>query len=390
MFTKVLVTTVLIIIMFLYGAYAAPKLKSGYQLSIIARGLNPTTMAIAPDGRVFICEKHGSLRVVQNDILLEAPALTLTVDNYNERGLIGIALDPNFNSNHFVYLHYTPKNTPPRVSRFVIFNNVADIGSETVLFEMDPLEEAGVHNGGALAFDSQSYLYIATGNIGVNAHSQSLQSTWGKILRINADGSIPNDNPFYNTVDGKYKAIWAYGLRNPFTMTVDPISNKLYINDVGEASWEEINIGQKGANYGWPMFEGLADTTDPTIGQPIFTYFHQNRSCSITGGSFYSYMAQSSRKRAVLPFPSDYKGKFFFGDYCAGWVRALDLSRKYDPVTTMDNNQIFISGLEAPLGVIAGHDGSLYVLDRGNSNGSIVINTEVDTGKPIRSISYNI
>ncbi len=81
--------------------------------------------------------------------------MTLTVDNYNERGLIGIALDPNFATNHFVYLHYTPKTTPPRVSRFVIYDNVADIGSETVLYEMDPLEVAGVHNGGALAFDAQ-------------------------------------------------------------------------------------------------------------------------------------------------------------------------------------------------------------------------------------------
>lgn len=93
--------------------------------------------------------------MVQNDELLEEPALTLTVDNYNERGLIGIALDPNWSKNNYVYLHYTPKTTPPRVSRFTIYNDVADMGSETVLFEMDPLEVAGVHNGGALAFDSQ-------------------------------------------------------------------------------------------------------------------------------------------------------------------------------------------------------------------------------------------
>jgi glucose/arabinose dehydrogenase len=317
--------------------------------------------------------------VVQNDELLEEPALTLTVDNYNERGLIGIALDPNWSKNNYVYLHYTPKTTPPRVSRFTIYNDVADMGSETVLFEMDPLEVAGVHNGGALAFDSQGYLYIATGNIGVNSHSQNLQSTWGKVLRLRADGSIPNDNPFYNSLQGKYKAIWAYGLRNPFTMSVDPSTDKLYINEVGEASWEEINVAQKGANYGWPMFEGLADTPDSTIAQPIFTYFHQNRSCSITGGTF--YYSPASRKRAgILPFPDEFKGKYFFGDYCAGWIRAIDLNRKYEPVTTMSDNQAFITGLEAALGVATGPDGSLYVLDRGNSNGSINVNTEVDTG----------
>jgi len=111
---------------------------------------------------VLVCEKHGSLRVVQNDKMLDAPALTLAVDNFNERGLIGITLDPNFSSNHYIYLHYTPKNTPPRVSRFVLYQNVADIGSETVLYEMDPLEVAGVHNGGALVFDSKGYNICST------------------------------------------------------------------------------------------------------------------------------------------------------------------------------------------------------------------------------------
>jgi glucose/arabinose dehydrogenase len=181
-----------------------------------------TAMQFAPDGRLFVCEQTGKLRVIQNGNLLTKPFLTVPVDATGERGLLGVAFDPDFERNNFVYVYYTAK-TPTihnRVSRFTANGNVAVAGSEVVLLNLDTLSRATNHNGGAIHFDKDGKLLIAVGDNADGDRAQRLGNLFGKILRINRDGSIPTDNPFFSRTSGVNRSIWALGLRNPFTTAV--------------------------------------------------------------------------------------------------------------------------------------------------------------------------
>ena len=158
-------------------------------------------MQFSPDGRLFVCQQSGKLRVVQNGKLLATPFLTLPVDASGERGLLGVAFDPDFATNNFVYVYYTAK-TPTihnRVSRFTANGNVAVPGSEVVLLDLNTLSFARNHNGGAIHFGNDGKLYIAVGDNANGDNAQTLGNLLGKILRINRDGSIPTDNPFFGT-----------------------------------------------------------------------------------------------------------------------------------------------------------------------------------------------
>src|SRR5439155_12911459 len=139
-----------------------------------------------------------------------------------------------------------------RVSRFTASGDVAVAGSETVILELDDLSTASNHNGGAIHFGPDGRLYVAVGENATSANAQTLANRLGKMLRINADGSIPIDNPFSSTAVGVNRAIWALGLRNPFTFAIQPGTGRMFINDVGQSTWEEIDDGVAGANYGWP------------------------------------------------------------------------------------------------------------------------------------------
>jgi glucose/arabinose dehydrogenase len=215
---------------------------------------NPTAMALAPDGRIFVCEQGGSLRVIKNGVLLATPFLTVTVDSAGERGLLGIAFDPNFVSNQLVYIYYTATTPTPhnRISRFIAAGDVAMAGSETVLMDLNDLSAATNHNGGAIHFGSDGFLYVAVGDNANGSNAQSLSTRLGKMLRISSNGSIPTNNPFFSQTTGQNQAIWALGLRNPFTFSFQPGAGRMFINDVGENTWEEINDGIAGSNYGWP------------------------------------------------------------------------------------------------------------------------------------------
>ena len=220
-------------------------------------------MAFAPDGRLFVCEQGGRLRVIKNGVLLATPFVTVSTDSSGERGLLGIAFDPDFANNQFVYAYYTA-TTPTlhnRVSRFTANGDVAVPGSETIILDLNNLSSADNHNGGAMHFGIDGKLYIAVGENANPPNAQTLSNLLGKMLRINADGSIPTDNPFFNTASGVNRAIWALGLRNPFTFTVQPGTGRIFINDVGQDTSEEINDGIAGSNYGWPVTEGA--TSDP-------------------------------------------------------------------------------------------------------------------------------
>lgn len=324
----------------------------GFSAEMIVRGITgATAMEIAPDGRIFVCEQTGALRVVKNDVLSPDPFVKLEVDSAWERGLIGVALDPDFIKNGYVYVNsISPRPYPHhRISRFTAQGDVAKPGGEVVLFEGDDQTRLGGgvpagHQGGAIHFGGDGKLYIALGEQTAGAPAQRIDSLLGKLLRINRDGTIPEDNPFYSAARGKYRAIWALGLRNPFTFAVQPGSGRILINDVGEARWEEVDEGFAGANYGWPLTEG--PTTDPRFRGPI----HHYPVASVAGGAF----CPTNREPG---FPNLYRGKYFFMDFVKGWINILDPDHpeKVEP---------FATGLARPVDLRFATDGALYVLVR--------------------------
>jgi putative heme-binding domain-containing protein len=326
-------------------------LPPGFSASLVAGGLSgATAMAVAPDGRVFVCEQAGTLRVLKGGRLLPEPFVALRVDHWWERGLIGVALDPEFATNGFVYVVYVAAEpyTHHRVSRFTARGDVAAPGSEVVLLEGDDQKGLGGtvpggHQGGAIHFGRDGKLYIAVGDQTAGAPAQRLDTFQGKLLRINPDGSIPEDNPFVKEARGKYRATWALGLRNPFTFAVQPETGRIFINDVGQDRWEEVDEGFAGANYGWPESEGA--TKDPRFRGPIHAY----PVASIAGGAF-------CPPGPDAPFPPPFRGKYFFMDFVKGWIDVLDPDRPADASR-------FASGLARPVDLAFAPDG-LYVLLR--------------------------
>jgi glucose/arabinose dehydrogenase len=342
--------------------YSATTLPPGFSESWVAGGfLKPTTMAFAPDGRLFVCEQEGKLRVVRNGQLLSTPFLTVDVNFQAERGLAGVAIDPNYTTNGYVYIYYTAKtptvhNRISRVQANPINRDVAltrNDGSliEDVIFDLDDLSEAAIHNGGAMHFGLDGKLYVAVGENATPSNAQSLNTVKGKMLRLNPDGSIPADNPFYNQTTGNNRAVYALGFRNPFNFDIQPGTGRIFTNDVGASTWEEINEVLPGANYGWPTAEGPSN--DARFVMPFFAYPHGNgdtSGCAITGGAFYN--------PANRTFPDEYTGNYFFTDYCNSWIRVLDTATK--TATT------FATGMPLyPVDLKVGPDGSLYYISHG-------------------------
>lgn len=334
-----------------YGAI----LPAGFTETTITGLSNPTAMEIAPDGRIFVCQQGGSLRVIKNGVLLSTPFITLSVDSNGERGLLGVAFDPNFAGNGFLYLYYTVATSPRhnRVSRFTANGDVVVPNSELVILELDSLTSATNHNGGAIHFGPDGKLYVAVGENATPSNAQTLANRLGKVLRINSDGTIPADNPFFNVASGANRSIWALGLRNPFTFAFQPGTGRLFINDVGQDSWEEINDGIAGSNYGWNTTEG--PTTNPAFRSPLFSYGHgigATVGCAIAGGAFYN--------PTTVRFPVNFLGKYFFADLCSGWIR------EFDPATGTASS--FATGITQPVDLKVTVDGSLYYLARGSSS----------------------
>ena len=303
---------------------SATALPTGFTETIVANGLaSPTAFVFAPDGRAFVTEKGGQLRVIDaRGNLLAPPFVSLTVDSSGERGLLGVELDPNFATNGFVYVYYTATKPTPhnRVSRFTANGDLARPGSEFVLLDLDTLSGPPLHNGGAIHFGADGRLYIATGDGAAPGNSQSLTNLLGKILRINADGTIPSDNPFFNDPTPELqKEIWAYGFRNPWRFTVQPRSGALFIADVGDKTWEEVDIGVAGGNFGWPGMEGNHCTGNGACtGLPVLLeYSHDGKGGSITGGDFYS----------GATFPTPYVKAYFYGDWAKNFIRYLVLDQ---------------------------------------------------------------
>jgi glucose/arabinose dehydrogenase/regulation of enolase protein 1 (concanavalin A-like superfamily) len=348
------------------AALPAATLPSGFtETEVASFSGSPTCMEFSPEGKLFIAQQNGVMPVWQNGSQLAANFFVnapLVTDSSGERGLLGIAFDPNFATNRFVYVYYTISGGDHhnRVSRFTAdaSGHLALAGSEQIIWEGDA-HSAGNHNGGAIHFGPDGKLYIATGDNASGANSQSLANQHGKILRINADGSIPLDNPFHDSTGPNRDAIWSLGLRNPFTFTFQPGTGRMFVNDVGQNTWEEINDGGtsqsgRGLNYGWPTTEGdFNQATHPGFTRPFYAYHHSSAVTTpsgnvITGGAFYNPVTNT--------FGPAYEGDYFFADLGSGWIYRIDLStRQVTP---------FATGAFA-VDLKVADDGSLYYLAYG-------------------------
>jgi glucose/arabinose dehydrogenase len=314
-------------------------------------------MEFAPDGRLFVTEEAGKVRVIKPDgTLATFLDVSAKVDSAGDRGLMGVTFDPNFATNHFVYLHYTQEATATvpahnRVARVTASGDRAAVGSEKLVFRLNN-QSAQNHQGGTISFGKDGKLYVSTGDNTTPGNAQKLTNLFGKVLRVNKDGTIPTNNPFYSTTSGNNRAIWALGLRNPYKFAVKPGTNTIFVNDVGEDAWEEINRGTSGANYGWPVRKGFEP--DAAYTPLIHAYGHGDTAttgCSITGGAFYN--------PATVRFPSGYVDNYFFADFCSGWIR------RYDPASAAATG--FAAGLSSPVDLEVSKSGNLYYLTRGGA-----------------------
>jgi glucose/arabinose dehydrogenase len=334
----------------------AQSLPPGFTRVLVASGItNPMAMAFAPDGRIFVVQQDGSIRIIKNGVVLATPFLQVNVNTRGERGISGIVLDPNFSSNQYVYVYYTiPDGSRNRVSRFKGNGDVVVSGSETVLLTLDPLSSSIIHYGGAMCFGLDGKLYIGVGDNAYSAHAQNLDTYHGKLLRINPDGSVPAGNPFSGSA--QKSRIWAYGLRNPFTLDVQPGTGKIFVNDVGEKTWEEINNATTGGkNFGWPSAEG--PSSNPAFANPVYAYQHGSGDgvgCAITGGVFFN--------PPTTTYPAEYYGRYFYQDYCNDWINMLSISGSTVSRLPFAN---FLGDFSMIIDV--GPDGNIYYFERSNN-----------------------
>jgi glucose/arabinose dehydrogenase len=362
------------------AGYKTPKIE----LAQVVGGLkNPTVITAMPDAldkRLFVVEQDGTIRIVTADKSLSAiPFLDIKskVQSAGEMGLLGLVFHPKVAQNGYFFIDYVDKNQNTIIARYTISqsNGMADPNSEKVLLKIK--QPYANHNGGQLAFGPDGYLYIGMGDGGSAGdpenRAQNKNELLGKILRINVDQgtpyAIPSDNPFAK--GGGKPEIWALGLRNPWRFSFDPKTSDLYIADVGQGDYEEIDLhtsdAAAGVNYGWRCFEGIhsfnaAGCADPsTYTSPILEYSHTDGRCSITGGYVY---------RGVQ-FPA-LMGKYFYGDYCSGEIFYAE-----KPASTW--NAVMALNSDYKLSTF-GEDssGELYVADHDNG----VIYQLVDTANP--------
>ena len=312
----------------------------GDQRAVVADGLDgPVDFRFLPDGRILVAEKGGAIKVVAaNGGVLPQPLITLSVNTVGERGVSGLAVDPQFATNGHIYVAYTTSAVKDRLSRFTVIGNTAAPASETVLMETTDTV-AAYHHGGGLAFGPDGKLYWGKGDNTTGANAQDLTNIYGKILRINPDGSTPSDNP--SLPAGALPQIYAYGLRNPFRLTFTP-TGQLLVADVGNAAFEELDRVIAGGNYGWPGSEGVC--TSDCAGQinPIYTYAHG------TGAAFSSVLAIDN-------------STVFIADEVQGWIKRLTCDAAY---TSCGNPQDFDpdGGTTVELLRGPGTDGGLYQL----------------------------
>ena len=349
-FSALLVLTLIV----LGASPAAAAYPAGFSEVLVTGSIgNPTAMAFAPDGRIFVCRQNGELRIIKNGSLLATPFLTVSVNSSGERGLLGVAFHPDFENNNFVYVYYTTSSSPihNRVTRFTANGDVVAAGSEQPIVELDNLSTATNHNGGAIHFGADGKLYIAVGDNANSSNAQSFLTRHGKMLRLNDDGSVPGDNPFLSQTSGLNQAIWGMGLRNPFTFNFHPANGRMHINDVGQGTREEVSEGIAKANYGWPSCEGTfgSGCSNPAFTAPLFDYASSGGNCAITGGAFYT----------GSEYPAGFANAYFYADYCGQWIQYVTPGGYSDQTA-------FASSLGRSAVDLRVNGGKLYYLTRNN------------------------
>lgn len=307
-----------------------PPTSTGVRLVEVARGLDSPLYVASPpgDARLFVVEQAGKIRIIQNGNVLSAPFLDVAakITSGGERGLLSVAFHPSYATNGLFYVYYTDLNGDTKVERYHAAPgaNVADAASgQPVLAVAQPFAN---HNGGLLMFGPDGKLYVGLGDGGSGGdpqgNGQNPAALLGKILRLDVNTAqpyaIPADNPFAGQA-GKRGEIWITGVRNPWRFAFDRETGLLYIADVGQNQWEEINVlpaGTGGQNLGWNLMEGMHCYGTSTCVQqgltlPVAEYSHAD-GCSITGGFVY----RGSAVPAV-------RGHYFYSDYCRGWLRSF-------------------------------------------------------------------
>lgn len=351
------------------------------EIELFASGIsNPVNIQNAGDSRLFVLDRDGLIHIInEKGIINDLPFLDIisqVSDGQDERGLLGLAFHPNYSSNGYFYVNYVNKNSETIISRFSRSDSnrqLADQKSELILITLP--QPYSNHNGGALVFDPKGFLLIALGDGGGGGdpqnRSQNLNTFFGKILRIDVDHpqndkpyGIPEDNPYIDQPDA-LDEVWASGLRNPWRLTIDKATNDMWIADVGQENYEEINkvsASDSGLNFGWRCFEGNYEydlskcADDNAFTFPVAEYSHNNSGlfkCSITGGYRYRGTAQPSLS-----------GIYFFADYCSSEIGMLKQS---DGGWSMIFSEAFKDNNWATFGEDI--NGELYIADI--SSGSI-------------------
>lgn len=321
-------------------AHAATPQMPGFTVEVYAEGVGePTSLAFAPDGRLFVGDKGGTIRIVENGVVSATPFATVGVHNVGESGLLALAVSSNFANDHFLYVFATVSATEQRILRL---RDDGGIGvEETIIFPGLPTNGFR-HNGGGLDFGPDGMLYFSIGDNVEPDESQSLASLIGKVSRIKPDGSVPDDNPF-DTLDGSPNPVFAYGFRNPFRFGFAP-DGRLFLADVGSsgnARREEINLVTSGENYGWPMAEGFDEIAGLT--NPILAYVDEG-SCP-TAVVYYS----------GDHFPEEYRGNLFHVEHRMDGIYRTNLQG--DEVVDIE---LFVDAENGPVDMKQGPDGALY------------------------------
>ncbi len=342
------------------------------ELSLVAAGFNTPVHLTAPvgDPRLFVVEKPGRIKVVDDGQVQGTPFLDISdlVSNGGEQGLLSLAFHPGYETNGYFYVYYTDLGGATRVVRYSVAANpdVADAGSAKLILQLD--QPAANHNGGLIAFGPDGMLYVGLGDGGgandQYGNGQNLATLLGSLLRIDVDAgdpyAIPPDNPFVSN-SGARGEIWAYGLRNPWRYSFDEAQATLYVADVGQNTWEEVNVESAavgGLNYGWNIMEGnacfnAASCSSSGMVLPKIQYGTRVEGCAVVGGFVY-------RGKAIAGLA----GTYFYSDNCAGWIRSFNLEFDHPA----DQREL---GLGAIGNVLSfGEDGvrELYVL---SANGDV-------------------